>query len=674
MKIVTVIPFKRGVLKEEFTYFSAQNIENGSIVNIPMRNKKELGLVIFSEEVLNEKSSIKEMPYNLKKIDSVKEQSIFQKEFFDSLIQLSKYFVAKKNLTISSIIPAVMLDEYDQISKTVQNADKNLEKNKKNKEAETNAKIEPRIETRIDAEKIKSEKLLFQTSFSDRISFYKTLIRSSFAEKKSIFVVLPTEKDIEIFQETLSRGVEKFTFAIHGNLSKEKQLESIKNILSSEHPVLVLGTAPYLSIPRKDFKVIILEHESSSAYKTIKKPALDLRNFCEIFALKTNAKFILADTILRFETIARKEIDNFSEIYPLMFKTNFDGEIKISDKNEAVEVITEENLGKKKFKILTQSTIAEIRKALDRNENIFIFSLRKGLATTTICGDCSEPVLCDKCSAPLVLYQTKDNKKRIFVCNKCGTEKKTEITCTKCGSWNLVPLGIGTDTVFEEIQKNFPQNNIFKLDKESTKTAKKAEKIIKDFYKNPGSILVGTEMALFYLKEKIPLTVIAAFDSLWSIPNFRMSEKIIQIIISLLNKTEKKLIIETKNEEDPIINAVKRDNIASFVREEIRDRKNLGYPPFKRFIKISFIGTKPETTNVRKFLAENFKEYEPDIFSGFAAKTKDKFITNALIKIEPKDWSLPEISAESSINDILNKKLILLPQQFSVNIDPENII
>jgi hypothetical protein len=34
----------------------------------------------------------------------------------------------------------------------------------------------------------------------DRFSFYKTLIRSSFAEKKSIFIILPTEKDIENFQ------------------------------------------------------------------------------------------------------------------------------------------------------------------------------------------------------------------------------------------------------------------------------------------------------------------------------------------------------------------------------------------------------------------------------------------------------------------------------------------
>ena len=81
MKIVTVIPLKRGVLKEEFTYFSAKNIEDGDIVNIPMRNQKNLGLVVSSSDVAKEKSNIKGMSFNLKKIDEVKEKSILKKDF-----------------------------------------------------------------------------------------------------------------------------------------------------------------------------------------------------------------------------------------------------------------------------------------------------------------------------------------------------------------------------------------------------------------------------------------------------------------------------------------------------------------------------------------------------------------------------------------------------------------
>ena len=67
MKIVTVIPLKKGPWKENLTYFSAQNIPNGSIVTIPLRSKKILGLVASSEDAISLKSDIKGMSFNLKK-------------------------------------------------------------------------------------------------------------------------------------------------------------------------------------------------------------------------------------------------------------------------------------------------------------------------------------------------------------------------------------------------------------------------------------------------------------------------------------------------------------------------------------------------------------------------------------------------------------------------------
>jgi len=77
MKIVTVIPFKKGIFNENLTYFSAKDIANGSIVSISVRNKKTLGLAVFSEDMTEVKSGIKKMPFNLKKILEIKGQSIF---------------------------------------------------------------------------------------------------------------------------------------------------------------------------------------------------------------------------------------------------------------------------------------------------------------------------------------------------------------------------------------------------------------------------------------------------------------------------------------------------------------------------------------------------------------------------------------------------------------------
>lgn len=657
MKVVTVIPLKKGLWKEDLTYFTAQNnISTGDIVSVPLRNKKMLGLVIWTEDTTPAKYDIKNMSFNLKKINEIKGPSVFLREYLDSAMEISKYNVESKNNSITSLIPVSLRENYDKITK-IKNDAKDLSFGKKINQ------------------NLKSEKFLFQASLEDRISAYKTFIRGSFAAKKSVFIILPTEHDIKIFEESLAKGIEQFTITVHSKWNSKKIIKKFEQIAIITHPVLILGTAPYLSIPRNDLETIIVERESSSAYKTIGRPHFDLRIFVELFSSKINAKFILADTLLRYESIARIELDNFVPWQPMQYRINFEGEVKIENPNHKDD--TQEGSSKQAFKILGEKSIEEIKNSLERKKNVFIFSLRKGLATETVCKDCGETLSCHKCGGPLVLYLSHQGKKRIFVCNRCETDLDGDTSCASCGSWNLMPLGIGTDTVLEEIEKIFPKSSgvkIFKIDRDSVKNTQDAEKIIKEYEENPGSILIGTEMTFFYLKNKVHLSIVASFDSLWSIPNFRMSEKIIQIALSILNSTKGKFIIQTKNENDPAILALQTENLLSFVREELLDRKKLNYPPYKRFIKVRYMGDKEQTSKARKFLAERFEEYSPEIFSGFVAKLKNKYVTNMLIKMDLKKWSLSGISLNSSIDENLLAKLQSLPPSFEIFVDPEDLL
>ena len=218
------------------TYFSSQDVTLGSIVKIPLRNKKILGLAVAKADVSNAKSDIKDMSFQLRKILEIKENSIFKKEFIEAAILLSIYFVSKKNIGVASLIPSLFREKYDEIAKFV-----NIPH-----EEETEPK------------NIKSEKLIFQTNLEDRLSYYKTLIRGQFALRKSIFIVLPTEYDIEIFEKSLSKGVEKFVFSLHGGLKPKEILERYKQIMYSAHGVLVICTPQYLSIPLFNIEYIVI--------------------------------------------------------------------------------------------------------------------------------------------------------------------------------------------------------------------------------------------------------------------------------------------------------------------------------------------------------------------------------------------------------------------------------
>ncbi|MFA7285305.1 MAG: hypothetical protein WC011_00450 [Candidatus Paceibacterota bacterium] len=657
MQILTVIPLQKNTFTEELTYFSSTDMPLGSIVTITIRNKKMLGLVVYTVDANTMKSEIKNMDFNIKKIVEAKEFSIFRDEFIESALLTSKYFANNKSSTISYLIPQIIKENYDLITKTYTKEKKESNNNHKN---------------------IQTEKLLFQAPYEDRLSSYKTLIRASFANKKSIFIVLPTMQDIKEFEINLQKGIENFIFSFYGGLNPKKLLKKIDEALNTDHPILILGTAQYLSIPRYDIGTIIIEKESSNAYKTIFKPFFDLRVYAEIYASKIQSRIIFADTFLRFETVARRELENMNELEPLSFRINFNGNIKIIERKKDN---TQKEVSSKKWRILNEESIREIEQTLSQKKNVFAFSLRKGLATYTVCRNCQTEVTCDSCSAPLVLYTSLKSQKRIFSCNKCKVEKNPLMTCSYCGSWDLTPLGIGTDTVVEELTSLFPTTKILKLDKESAKTNSGAEKIIKEFSAKggsasggEGSILVGTEMALFYLKEKVDLSLIASFDGLWTIPHFKMSEKILQIILGVINKTENTFIIETKNVQDDIIRSVQNKNLLSYVREELQDRKILEYPPYKRFIKISYNGDKEETKKVKDFLTEYLKEYNPTIFGGFISKSKNQYITNTLLKLEKKDWSLPSLSLEGNLNEKLSKKLSDLPETFNIQIDPEDLL
>jgi len=67
MQIISVIPFKKGILKGDLTYFSSLNIAVGNIVSVPIRNKETLALVTASEELKERKSYIKNINFNLTK-------------------------------------------------------------------------------------------------------------------------------------------------------------------------------------------------------------------------------------------------------------------------------------------------------------------------------------------------------------------------------------------------------------------------------------------------------------------------------------------------------------------------------------------------------------------------------------------------------------------------------
>lgn len=650
MYIVSVIPIQKSKGRDNLSYFHPTEIPLGTIVSVPVRNKNINAIVISNEKALDLKSDIKKADFKLKKIDSIRGPSPFSIAFFESCMRLAEYTASNTGIIIKNLLPNIFLENIKSLKK-------NIQENQSEKDL-----------------KIKSEKLIFQALNRDRYSFYKTLIREAFAKRESIYMCVPTRYDIEQFLDIFSKGIESYVYAFHSEMPKRTIINNYNKIIGEEHPILIIGTGSFLSIPRQDIKTIIIEKESSDAYKQYGRPYADIRTFAEIFASLSKSKLILSDTLLRPETLERNNLGEFGEVASPLFRLPKTEREIIVDMREEID-----EKGNKKFSVLGDTTIKMIRYAIEHNENVFLFANRKGLAPVTVCNDCGNTLLCPHCSTPIVLYgskqrtATKNTTPRVFMCNKCGKKETTETRCNKCGSWNLTPLGIGTDRVHDEIKNIFPNAKIIQIDKEQTPKDKDCRIAIEEFNRSKGSILIGTELAFSYIREEITHSAIISLDGLLSIPNFNITQKILHIIEKLHYITIRNLIIQTRLPDNPILEHILSGNVLPLYREDLNERKIYGYPPYKRLIKITFTGTKPETEKARHFIDENLEEYEPQIFSAFVGKIKGQYITNTVVKISPKDWKVPT-SENIEINQNLKNILKSLPPSFSVDIDPEDLL
>lgn len=642
MKIVNIIPITQGVLKDPLTYYTSKDAEKNSLVMISLRGKSVPGLVLSCEDAVEAKSRLKTSNFSLKRVEKVADKNFLLPEFLKAAEETGRYFAGTTGGIISGLVPNRIFDEY-LLSKGAL------------------ASIEhkyTRPEIKVVPDNLQhTDKYVIQANDDDRFSVYRGIIREEFAKNSSVFLSSPTQNGaLSIFRE-LSRGIEPYTFLLHGKIPEREVVETWKRILGIEHPVLIIATPIYASIPRRDFGAFIVEQESRDAYQTFSRPYFDFRYFLERYAEKLNAKFIVGDFFLRTESLYRYEIKNMSSIIPMRFR------LLSTIKQEIIDMKKDkpDSEPKSEFRIIGHRLEEVMRETLASGGNIFLWGVRRGLAPITACRDCGNIYSCSRCEVPFVLH--REGRRNIFICHTCEERKTAEITCTKCGSWRLQALGVGVEQSAQEVRELFPEASVYEIHADAVKTDKKAENIAETFAQSRGAILVGTELAFSYVKSAA-LCAVTSTDSLFSLPDFRIHEKILRKLLEVKLKAERAFVVQTRYPEEKLFQSLTQGNLMDFYRTEISSREQFKYPPFSVIIKIRFEGGEAEVAEKAEYIEKLFAQYRPSIFPAFTPKIKDRYQVNAVMKVPTAKW--PH-------EDILSK-LLSLPPYFRVKVDPEDLL
>ena len=630
MFLVHVIPISRGITKERLTYFSKTEPRKGALVTVPLRSKKTAAIVEASERVRDVKTKLRQSTYPIRRLEKVRTTQILSPAFMSAVARVADYTASTSGAVLNILVPKAILDEP---KKTLTAGTQTLEE-----------------------KNIVYERLALQTDKDERFSTYRSLVREAFARKQSVLIIMPTLHDVEQFVAESEKGIQAYMFALHGGLAKNKLRECWNEALSEKHPVVIVGTGSALAIPRIDVKTIVIERESSASYKSPSRPFVDVRICADFLAREISGRILFGDSFLRIETLHQFHEGHIAEIAPLRFRP------LTSATHEIIDMRNYKPTVKGKYNIVSRELARLVEDTRREAGHLFVWSARRGLSPITVCSDCGAVVTSSFSDAPMVLHKT--SRGNIFFCHQNGEIRSANERCRACGGWKLVALGGGIQLVEEELKERFPGYRFFRIDSDVTRTPKKAREVKAAWLSTPGSVLLGTDMALSYLDEPVEYVAVSSIDSLLSIPDFKIGTKVFSTLLTLRSLALKSFLLQTRNPAERLLKNAVDGNLLEFYREEIAARKKLDYPPFSLFIKLTVSGDRGAVAEEMKRLEKLFDSYDFRIFSAFIQGMHGRYTSHGLIKVLPETWPQQDLLL----------RLRSLPPFITIHVDPESLL
>lgn len=613
MKLYLVSPLTSGLPFDSLSYFSKDQISLGSLVYITIKKRKVPGIIISAQNIEDERMSIKNATFAIKKINEEDRQDFIDPDLMEAITLAGDITLSYLPNLLRTLIPERLLEKRDGTK---------LYSNKKVR---------------------RSELFLLSLPREERFTRYKSLTRESFAKNESLVIFFPTITELLKAEIELSKGISDYVISLHSKVT-QKNTKDIDEKLHSSHPLLILSTPSLHAFVRADIGQIVIENEMSHYY--INHDGIDLRTLFTCITKELSLPLLFSATLLSLERYQLLKEGMAVDLMPLYMRSD-----------NCFTLIKMDEVEKQGSPYLCFESLKEIEKLRNVGAgHYFIYTQRKGMYPTTICADCSTLLTCKKCDKPLVMHSIGST--RTYMCHYC--EELTRITeenpvhCKKCGSWRMRMLGIassGMESLFRE--SGIP---VFVIDGERTKTKKEIQQTLDGYKKAPLAILIGTELALNVLEE-CDSSVIASLDSLFSLPEYSIDERIVSLIIDLKQKTKDKLLLQTRMSKNPLFSYLTDYSFHNYYAWALEERKNLHLPPFYSVIKCAFTSLHDDEKNfIAKALTDKKNEH---VF--FEAGPQKLLL---FIHIKKEDWESNKEERERIRTLCAQGKMEYNPQNF----------
>ncbi len=110
MKCITVYPIIKKTFSETLTYWVNEDVDVGSIIEVPLQTRKIWAVVDSVLSVYEAKEFIKSQDFKIRKIEKIKKLELFSLNFVFSVLKTSTYYIKPFGEVFSELIPKKILE------------------------------------------------------------------------------------------------------------------------------------------------------------------------------------------------------------------------------------------------------------------------------------------------------------------------------------------------------------------------------------------------------------------------------------------------------------------------------------------------------------------------------------------------------------------------------------
>jgi primosomal protein N' (replication factor Y) len=347
-----------------------------------------------------------------------------------------------------------------------------------------------------------------------------------------------------------------------------------------EAPALLVGTRSAVFAPLPKVGLIWVEEEDDPALKEPQEPRYHGRDVARMRAELEGALLILASS--------HPSVESYSTLHKehRLARQGADG-----PGIELVDLRVEQP-----GTVFSAPLATAIDKALTARAGILLFLNRKGYAGALACRDCGWVPRCPACAVACSYSRSTAR----LTCRYCGYGVPLPDLCGKCRAARLNPVGEGTERVELEARRLFPRADIVRLDGDTTRRPREAERLWSRLYRGDVDMVIGTQ--LVFQRAPLPpmgLVGIILADTALHVPDFRAAERTYQHLMAAAETARPareggRLYLQTRLPDHHAIQAVVQGAPDRFYDEELAARELLGYPPACALASLAVSGRQPD--------------------------------------------------------------------------------